>query len=161
MVRAWLHDDPDTARWADRPMEPVTVKLDEDLRFVDGTCPDQGWASAEDVAPYGGGDASVTGQYTFTVRQRSRTGYDESGNPTYSWADVATAATGILYEERTEFDAVAGLTLVKARLVMLYDGPVSIHETATVTRSDGTRYVVTGSKMLPGQAELLMERVDQ
>jgi hypothetical protein len=138
-VRAWLRDDVSTPAWENRPTayDPVPVATDDDPAPTTET----------DV------------RHALTVRLRTRTGYDDEGVPEFEWTVLIDAAEAALYEERDEFDADAGLTLVKATAVLLYDGPVQIPESASVTRDDGVKYRVLAVRQVPGRVEFDMQRI--
>lgn len=137
-VKAWLRDDVETPDWGERPTaaDPVPVAVDEDPAPTVVT----------EVNP------------RLTVRRRIRNGFDDDGVPLFGWADVVTAEA-LLFEERDEYDADAGLTQVKARAVLLYEGDVEVVESAVVVRDDGVRYRVLAVRQTPGRLEFDLARV--
>lgn len=80
---------------------------------------------------------------TVTVKARVRTGYDEDGTPTFEWTTILQAEA-IVWVARKEFDTAAGFTMVKASVVVPWDGTAEVSETALVTMDDGSRWRVTG-----------------
>ena len=108
----------------------------------------------------GPGDQAPEGMWTFTLRQRRRTGYTEDGTPKLQWVDFLRAPA-LLFEERDEFDAQSGQTLVQAQLKLPYRGPEVVRETIVAVRSDGVTYRVVSVDQLPDRLELDMRRIDQ
>ena len=96
-----------------------------------------------------------------TIRERFAAGYDDDGNPAWTWADVVENVPMIAYETREEKDDRAGITLVKAELLFLhpYTAPM-IRETATVRTSDGYRWQITGLKRFPDRLQVNATRID-
>ena len=164
MARTWLRDDVETVAWAGRPtqFDPVTVALDDD------GCTPCGQTGA--VVPGGipvdpAPDPEVPQSELFpvlTVRLRTRTGYDDDGVPEFDWTTrVETRA--IFWQQREEFDAEAGFTLVKATATILYEGEQKVPETAGVwtdDTDDGTQWRVVASRMAPGRLEFDLERIE-
>ena len=159
MVRAWLHGDVGSPRWSDRPpLRPVEVVLTDDVAAEDPIA----WRTPD--IPYGPIEPPADGVETlhrFTVSRRIRTGFTEDGNPLFDWEPLATDRRAILYEERREFDEVAGLTEVLARLVIGWDRPEPVGETITVVRDDGVRYRVTAVRKALDRLEVGMARIEQ
>lgn len=139
-VKAWLRDDWEGPEWADRPTQhdPVQVTVPEDLPPTVET----------EVNP------------RLTVRLRSRTGYDdETGAPEFDWTTLIEDAPTILWTEREEFDADAGLTRERARATLRYEGSTAVTETASISADDGRRWRVVAVRQVPGRLELEMERL--
>lgn len=142
VVRAWLRDDVETSDWALRATaaDPVETGVDEDVVIPPVV------------------ETRVT--HDLTVRLRTRNGYDDDGVPLFEWTVLLTGPA-ILWEEREEFDAHAGLTRVKAKATMLYEGETQVTESALVTRGDDTSYRVKGVRQVPGRLEFDLERIAQ
>lgn len=151
MPRAALNDDPMYPSWRDSPTQPDSVKV----------------ALDEDPCAGGGSGGTVVGDTpgapspfpTLTVRLRTRVGYDGDGTPLFDWTTIASGAS-IMWQERKEFDAEAGLTVVKAKTTMLYDGEVEIPETVSVSSGDDT-WRVTAVRQHSSTVEFDLERIDQ
>lgn len=105
-------------------------------------------------------DPPPDGMWAFEILLRERTGYDEDGTPQYDWVPL-TRAAALLFEEREEYDAEAGLTLVKALLKIRYTGPRVVTETAMAVRDDGVKYRVVRVDQFPDRLEFQMRRIDQ
>lgn len=93
-----------------------------------------------------------------TVRLRERTGYDDDGNPKFSWTTVAEGPA-IVFTRREEFDADAGFTQVFATGLVMYDGDLEIPETASVVDDDGTLWRVLAVRQQPGSLGFDLERI--
>ena len=139
-VKAWLRDDAEHDSWQSRATQYAPVATSTD----------------EDPAPV----VETKVNHRLTVRLRSRTGYDDDGVPLFDWTTLLESEA-VLYEEREEFDPDAGMTLVLAKAVVLYAGPVQVPETASVTRDDGARYRVQAVRQVPGRLEFDMVRLAQ
>lgn len=152
MVKAWLRDDPDVG-YADRltQQDPVRVVLDDDCCSAAPAGPDL-WEP-----PEGGGNQVF---YGVTIRDRRKTGYDEeSGNAIYQWVTVAEGQA-IQYDERYEFDAAAGATVIKSSMTVRYEGTETIRETAVVVRSDDVQFRIVGVKQQSGTLTLDLRAID-
>lgn len=108
-------------------------------------------------APPAGGDL-LAGQ-SVTVRRRLRTGYDEDGNPEFSWTDVVSGAV-LGSESRRETDPVAGTSRWTATVTVLYDGPDWQDATAEVIDGRGLHWAVTAVLQLPGRLQLALARTE-
>jgi hypothetical protein len=135
VVRARLHDDPIGAGVV--PALPTVQRLDEDAPPT----------IVAHVNP------------TLTVRKRTKTGYNDSGNAVFEWADVVTGEA-MVYESRMEFDDTAGVSVVMAKAVLIYDGDDIVTESARVESDDGSSYRVTRVDQVPGVLTLEMTRID-
>ena len=138
-IRAWLRDDVETSPLADRPtrFDPVPVTTDEDPPL----------------------DPAAQVNPVLTVALRTRTGFDDDGVPQFAWNDLVTGIA-ILWQGREEFDAEAGLTLVKATATMLFGGTEQVTESCMVTRDDdGTRFRVLAVRQIPGSLGFDLERI--
>lgn len=95
------------------------------------------------------------------IRLRTRTGFDDDGNPVFTWSAIATERS-MLWEERTEVDPDAGVTEVKAKAVLSNDAALEVvPETAVVAApgSDET-WRVTSSAVYPDRVEVQMVRIE-
>ena len=96
-----------------------------------------------------------------TVKQRNRTGFDDDGNPQFEWVDVVTG-DAIVWEMRTDWDPDQGVTVIKGQCTILYDGDLTVTESAVVEENnaaDDRRYLVTQVGQVPGVLSLSLERV--
>lgn len=106
----------------------------------------------------GVGDISVWP--SFVVRQRTRTGFTEEGAPVFAWSDVLTGET-MLYTQRREVDAEAGVTTVIAKATVNNNaGLLTLHESASAVDSDGHAWRVTASEVFPTHVVLSLDRVE-
>jgi hypothetical protein len=95
---------------------------------------------------------------SFTVRKRTITGEDVDGNSLYGWEDLFTQIA-LSWETRTEVDA-AGVTVVRAQLLIANPSDVSIDESAVVLDVDTDElWRVTQVADLPDAARLQLDRV--
>ncbi|QOP66159.1 hypothetical protein SEA_DANIELLEIGNACE_18 [Arthrobacter phage DanielleIgnace] len=151
MARAMLRDD--YGAYLNRP----GIGLDDDSRtsvpaglrpFPDDTVPNDPEVPSTTVNPL------------VTVRQRYQTGYDFDGNPEYGWHPLVTDAEAIQFVSRTESSDTSGLTVVKSTVTLLYTRDLpDVHETATVTTSDGFLWQVTNVERFPDRLQLALERL--
>lgn len=95
-----------------------------------------------------------------SVRDRQANGYDDEGNPQWTWRTLVDGARAVTYTEREERDDRAGTTTVVASVRFLYDWAVDIRETAIARTEDGHTWRVTAVEHFPGQALLTLERTD-
>lgn len=157
MVKAWLRNDP--ARYmppGDGLVASVAVALEDDCC---GPLPGSN--------PIGGGDGDPDtpvvdnpSQHVI-IRSRTRVGFDEDGNPMFEWATVIDGLAWFK-SERSEFDHIAGMTLVKATAMVEYGGPERVFETAVLNRvSDNTLWRVVGVEQPYGRVELDLRQIDQ
>jgi hypothetical protein len=102
--------------------------------------------------------AEVSVNPVLTVRQRTVGPDDDDGTPTFMWEQLLVGPA-VLFEERSEFDSIAGSTSVKAKATLLYDGDVAVPESVSVTGDDGVVYRVTAVQQTPGYLTLEMERI--
>lgn len=134
------------------------VRLDDDVRSAGKT------VLAPDVDETVPGSLPAPGPKInplVTVRERFATGYDEDGNPMWSWADVISDQSAISFEEREEVSDVSNLTVQTATLLILYPySAPAIRESATVLTDDGRRWDITGITRLPDRLQLKVERLD-
>jgi hypothetical protein len=140
--RAVLCGDPEWGRGG------VAVLLDGDPR----PCP----------TPAGPTDGSLSGTdgvlKWFTVRKRTAIGEDVDGNSTYDWTDLLSQVA-LSWEVRTEVDA-AGITVVRATLLIANPGDTTIDESAVVVDGDTSdMWRITQSVVLPGATRLQLDRV--
>lgn len=148
MARAALRDD---GCGCGIPEVTVTVVLDDDRPCdlpptgIDPTDPP--------VDP-------PTGMRFFTIMLRQRTGWSEDGTPMLGWVAL-TRGISLLFEERSEFDAMAGQTVVNATLKIAYRGTHVVKETCMAVRDDDVRYRVVGVDQYADRLELDMRRIDQ
>lgn len=97
------------------------------------------------------------------IRLRKRTGIDEeSGNPVFEWTPVA-AERAMLFEQRQESDPDAGVTIVKAKVVLSNDAALeTVPETAVVVDpASGEMWRITSSAVTPDRIEIEATRVEQ
>lgn len=96
-----------------------------------------------------------------SVRDRETLGYDEGGNPTWTWVDRVTDVPAVKWTQRTEVDERAGMTLLRARVTLAYPSTLPpVRETASVRTSDGEVWSVTNIERYPDRLTMLMERID-
>lgn len=96
-----------------------------------------------------------------TVRERFATGYDADGNPMWTWADVISESSAILFEERTEASDSGNMAVETAEVMVLYPyGQPVIRESASVLTSDGRRWRIKSMKRMPDRYQLNIERID-
>lgn len=92
------------------------------------------------------------------VRERVHDGYDDDGNPKWSWTDLVSDRAASFVEDRTEVSDAAGSATVTATLLILYpDSKPEIRETAQVL-INGVRWHVTKVARPPGRVILTVER---
>lgn len=94
-----------------------------------------------------------------TVMLRTRTGYTDDGNPVFTWSQLAQGAA-IVWEQRTEWDAEAGFTQVKAKLVMTAGDLTKVPETAVVVDPQQVTWRITASDVRAGVVTLQLARID-
>lgn len=128
MTKAHVDGDLEPRGRADR-YRPVAAMVEGDCGYDDGPDPwvIPGPPGEEPIVP---GRPGVLGP-VLAVWLRKRTGYNDDGVPEYAWAWAASSRS-ILYEDRSEHDAQAGHTLVKATAVM-----VLLREPRSVTFGQG------------------------
>ena len=133
------------------------------------------------VQPYPGMDSQMP---VLTVRQPTKTGYDDDGNVTWGWATVlegpasyfeeltllgaSGAATGPARRlgrlGRFETDVEAGKSVIYAQATMYFPGDYqgeTITESAKVYHENGTRYSVTRVVTHPDSVDLELARPSQ
>jgi hypothetical protein len=120
--------------------------------------PEDGSGVPIDLTDDGQQPGETSRNWMMEVRVRTRTGYDDDGNPMWDWTTLVTGST-ILHEERTEFDDDAGFTVVKAVATILYGGQTVVPETAVVVREDGVRYAVDSVSQVGTNLTLDMHRM--
>ena len=158
MVRAMLRDDyaapggyPDVSR---------RVRLYDDSRSAVPTV----IGGLADATPGDGSTITPTHPEVFptiTVRGRFSTGYDDDGNPMWSWADVVKDQPALVWEERQEGDERANTSTVTATFTFLYPySAPEIRESATVLTSDGRRWSVDKLVRAPDRYTATVTRID-
>lgn len=132
MVRRLLSDDPG--------YDPIRQVVDGDRGCV---------ATAEEI------DAAdpLSVFPTLSIFVRTRTGYDDDGDPEFSWS-LAVVDTAIGFVAPSEIDSIAGISVVPGRATMLYDGDVPVTSTAVAHSSFGPRYRVTSAVQIGDVLEL-------
>jgi len=135
MARALLHDDVLPCGQTAQPVEVESV-LDDDQQPTTQTC----------VLP------------TLTVLRRERTGYPDDGDPVFEWNELVEGPA-VLWESRTEVDDVSGVTYVKAKATILYDGDTVVRETTLVKADTGGTFRVEGVAQVPGRLDFVLTRV--
>lgn len=136
----------------------VKVRLKDDLQTL-RTKP-VGGSRARLTDECDEGLVSVVVMPNVSVRVRTFAGYNDDGDPTFTWETVVDAVRAVVFEDRTELDDTAGLVKVVATVTVPYDGDVVVTESATVAISTGGDYRVTGVGQWPGWLKLTLERVD-
>lgn len=154
MARAMLRDDFGSYYTG----SCIGTRLDDDS----GSSVQIGIGDGTGSGPDGGAFVPPANLYPLlTIRERFAAGYDDDGNPTWTWADVVDGVGMIAYETREEKDDRAGITLVKADMVFLHPfSAPAIRETATVRTSDGHRWSIDGLKRFPDRLQLEVTRID-
>lgn len=152
-MRVALSDD------RSEPVRPgMKIALDDDGCAPCRTSPCADGSSDTGVVPEVPVDPG--GVYpVLTVRQRSRTGYNDDGIPEFAWADLVTG-TAVAWAQRSEFDSEAGFTLVKAKATIGYDGPDLVKETCEVVDGADTHWRVTAVRQSPGLLGMDLVRID-
>lgn len=157
MVRAWLRNDPECALPPDDGLVGrVAVGLDDDCGGpLPGSVPVWGGDGDPDTPVVDDPRQDVV------VSQRARLGYDTDGNPVYGWKPVLSGSA-VFSTVRSEFDHVAGMTIVTAKAMLEYTGTERIFETAVLHRSsDNTQWRVVGVTQPYGRVELDLRMIDQ
>jgi len=94
----------------------------------------------------------------FTIRSRTRTGYDDDGNPVYAWDDLLDQIA-LKWETRTEIRD--GVTYRAGTLLIGNPDDVTVTEDAiAVDESSREAWRILSVADLPGTTRLTMERVD-
>jgi hypothetical protein len=130
------------------------VRLDDDAqgRAYSGLSP-----TVDESVP-GSVEPGPTINPMVTVRDRVHDGYDDDGNPKWSWTDLISGRSAVYWKDRTEVSDAAGSAVVTAQLQILYpDDRPDIAETAQVL-ADGVLWRVTKVTRLPGRVLLDVER---
>jgi hypothetical protein len=94
-----------------------------------------------------------------TVRRRTRTGWTDEGDPSFTWADVVTGpALGM--ESRREVDPISGQIRISASATLLYSGPELENATTELVDGEGQHWSVTNVVQLPDRLKLRFYRVE-
>lgn len=153
MPRAMLRDD--YAGYYDTSVRGV--RLDDDVR-AGGTAT---LAPVVDESVPGSNKPGPNPYPLVTVRERFATGYDDDGNPMWTWADVISQSSALVFEERTESSDSANMAVETATVMVLYAyGEPPIRESATVLTSDGRRWRIKSLKRMTDRYQLDLERID-
>lgn len=159
MTKAWLRDDPPCALPVDDGrVGRVVLELDDDF-------PCGGSGRLPHSVPITGlpdGPTVVDDpRQRVQVLRRIRKGLDGDGNPLFEW-EILLDRLGLFSSVRREFDAVAGLTHVEAKLMIEYDGGDRVFETAVIRRmSDNTLWRVLSAAHPYGRVEFSLRLIDQ
>lgn len=148
MARAWLRDD------VGIPSGAVKIALDDDS-CCGGACDHVG---PDPDVPLPPGEEQVFPVLTLSARYR--TGYDEDGNPMYSWVTIVKGPA-VRWVARKEFDPKAGATLVTAKATMGYEGPVAVTETAQVSDGAGRKWRITGINQAADLLVMELVRIEE
>jgi hypothetical protein len=143
MVRVELEDD----RGFGRRDSAVRVALDPE-------CCGEPWPLVTDP----GVVIPPAGQVWAVIRARTMQGFDDVGNPAFGWTDQL-AGLAFEFVQRTEYDAVAGLTNVVGTVAMLNPDRLEIRETASVY-VDGHSWRVTKVNSSGDAVTLAIQRLD-
>jgi hypothetical protein len=100
------------------------------------------------------------GSAELSVLKRLRAGWSAEGNPLFSWQELVSGFS-TLVEERSEFDADAGTTSVRAKATVPYADLDVVRETVVVRASDGRAWRVVRVEQYGDRLELEMTRIDQ
>lgn len=128
---------------------------------LDGDCGSHKKQACSSSSGSGGsGDGELGAFPVLQVVLRQRVGYDDDGVPQFDWAAL-DEGSAFVYEERTEWDAEAGVTVVKAHIVLPnLSGMKMVPETAVVReKSTGVLWEIKASKVTPDRIELQGYRV--
>lgn len=109
----------------------------------------------------GGGDDSVIGVLpVLQIVLRQRVGYTDDGVPMFDWVPLSEGPA-FAYEERTEWDAEAGATVIKAKMVIPNVRNIDmVPETAMVReRSSDTVWEITATAVFPDRIAVEAYRV--
>lgn len=134
---------------------PSRALLDDDC----GARKSCGAPKPADAAPGApGGDLGILP--VLRVIYRHRTGYDpDEGTPVFGWKTVIEGRA-FVFEERKEWDAAAGVTMVKARMTIGNTEHVEVPETAVVKEpATGLIWDIEQTTAFPDRLEILASRV--
>jgi len=136
----WLRTDPEFAADVTAVLgEAPLVHLKGDPSYVEGfTARLDGDGPGILLSDASEENAVTTDQLlvTFTIRARTKTGYDVDGNPTFEWNDLLTEIA-LSWEQRQEFDDVAGITYTRGTILINNPGDVAMTESVVAIEQPG------------------------
>jgi len=115
-------------------------------------------ATMADAVPSTADEVQVLPTLTVSVRRRGEP--TEDGDPTWSWSELFSAVA-FLWTQSERVDDLAGVIVVSAKAIVLYDGGAVVDETCSVASDHGGVWRPTRVAQLPDRVEFTLTRTYQ